>query len=95
MLLVCVPFDLRRGCLYLHKKAHREPIPTRLNLCAKIVQVLASLGYLIFDTVKQDAPGPWLTALVVLACLFDMFGFPRLIQDHDSGRGRLLGLRRS
>ena len=54
MLLVCVPFDLRRGCLYLHKKAHREPIPTRPNLCAKIVQVLASLGYLIFYTVLFD-----------------------------------------
>ena len=71
MSLVCVPFDLV-DAFYLHKKAHREPIPTRPNLCAKIVQVLASLGYLIFDTVNQDAPGPWSTALVAVACLFDI-----------------------
>jgi hypothetical protein len=71
MSLVCVPFDLV-DAFYLHKKAHREPIPTRPNLCAKIVQVLASLGYLIVDTVNQDAPGPWSTALVTVACLFDI-----------------------
>jgi hypothetical protein len=61
-----------KDAFYLHKKAHRESIPTRPNLCAKIVQVLASLGYLIFDAVNEDAPGPWSTAVVVVACLFDM-----------------------
>jgi hypothetical protein len=53
MSLVCMPFHLV-DAFYLHKKAQREPIPTRPNLCAKIVQVLASLGYLIFYTVLFD-----------------------------------------
>jgi hypothetical protein len=47
-------------------------VPTRLNLCANFVQVILSLACLLYDTVKQDAPGFWLTALVVVAWLTEL-----------------------
>jgi hypothetical protein len=42
----------------------------RDSTCAKFVQV--SLAYLLYNTVKQDVPGFWLTALVVVACLSEL-----------------------
>jgi hypothetical protein len=71
MTLVCFPFDLL-DARNLHRKAEDDPAPTRLNVCAKITQVVLSLAYLLYDTVRQDAPGPGTTALVVVACLSDL-----------------------
>ena len=73
MTLVCPfpSFDLT-DAHNLHKKAKDDPVPTRLNLCAKFVQVILSLAYLLYDTVKQDALGFWLTALVVVAWLTEL-----------------------
>ncbi len=71
MTLVCFPFDLV-DARNLKKKAWESPAPTRLNLCAKITQVVLSLAYLLYDTVRQDVPGPGTTALVVVACLSDL-----------------------
>jgi hypothetical protein len=71
MTLVCFPFDLV-DARNLHKKALDDPAPTPLDLCAKITQVVLSLGYLLYDTISQNAPGPGTTALVVVACLSDL-----------------------
>ncbi len=71
MTLVNFPFDLI-DARNLHKKADSDPVPTRPNLCAKITQVLLSLGYLLYDTISQNAPGPGTTTLVVVACLSDL-----------------------
>ena len=71
MTLVCFPFDLV-DARNLHQKAEDDPVPTRPNLCAKITQVVLSLGYLLYDTISQNAPGPGTTALVVVACLSDL-----------------------
>jgi hypothetical protein len=56
-------------CMQLHAKAGSDPISTRPNLCFKIFQVMVSLGYLIYDALNEDAPGPGSTFLVVYACL--------------------------
>ena len=71
MTLVCFPFDLV-DARNLHKKALDDPVPTRPNLCAKITQVVLNLGYLLYDTISQNAPGPGTTVLVVVACLSDL-----------------------
>jgi hypothetical protein len=69
MTLACVPFDLMDS-FNLHHQALETPISTRRNLCAKIFEVGLSLGYLLYDTLKQD-PGvarvDYATALVVVA----------------------------
>jgi len=71
MTLVCFPFDLA-DARNLHKKAVAHPVPTRLNLCAKIIQVVLSFAYLLYDTISQNAPGPGTTVLVVVACLSEL-----------------------
>ncbi len=70
-LMIFVLSDLW-DCHNLSRKASSDPIPTRPNLCFKIFQVMVSIGYLIYDTLNQDAPGPGSTALVVLACLAEL-----------------------
>ncbi len=56
-------------CYALHVKADKEPRPTRVNLVCKIVMAMASIGYIIYDVLREDTPGPGTTAMVVLACL--------------------------
>jgi hypothetical protein len=71
MTLVCFPFDLT-DAVNLHRKAQADPVRTRPYLCAKITQVVLSSGYLLYDTFRQNAPGPGTTGLVVVACLSDL-----------------------
>jgi len=54
----------------LHHEALENPISTRRSLYAKFFEVGLSLGYLLYDTLKQDprvARVDYATALVVVA----------------------------
>ena len=69
--MMTFPFDMFWTYMAL-LKARKDPVPTRFNMIIKIIQVIASLGYLIYQTVKQNAPGPGSMTLVVLACLSEL-----------------------
>ena len=69
--MMTFPFDMFWTYMVL-LKAIQDPVPTRLNMSIKIIQVIVSLGYLIYQTVKQNAPGPGSMTLVVLACLSEL-----------------------
>lgn len=55
MTFVYYPFDSRNAYM-LFLKAMIDPMPSRVELCFKIVQVFASIGYLMYDTFKAAKP---------------------------------------
>jgi hypothetical protein len=69
--MMTFPFDMFWTYMAL-LTARKDPVPTRFNMIIKIIEVIASLGYLIYQTVKQNAPGPGSMTLVVLACLSEL-----------------------
>jgi hypothetical protein len=97
MTLVCVPFDLVE--LYnLHHIADETPISSRPNLCLKIIKKAAGdLGYLLYDTLQQRAPGAGSKGLVAAAFLcglltigfesYTLYRTYRKIQRHDTVTG--------
>jgi len=74
MTLVCFVGDILE-CSLLGTKALQDPVPSRLHLCFKIIQIVASFGYIVYDAGQDPAPGPGSTVLVVLACLAEVLVF--------------------
>jgi hypothetical protein len=74
MTLLCFIGDIL-ACTLLGTKALQDPVPTRLHLCFKIIQIVASFGYIVYDAGQDPAPGPGSTVLVVLACLAEVIVF--------------------
>jgi hypothetical protein len=71
MTLVSFPFDFTEA-IALHIDAKRGVGLGRLSTCVKLLAVMASLGYLIYDTLLQDKTTPLSLAMVVVASVFDL-----------------------
>jgi hypothetical protein len=64
----CCLLDFMYCWMFTSAKDLQDP-PTLLHSCGKMCAMVLSFGYLVFDAVKNPAPGPGSTALVVMTCL--------------------------
>ena len=55
------------------KQEEKNTIFSQRGLVCKILSILVSLVYVIYDACTQDAPGTGSLVLVVLACVSEVF----------------------